>query len=57
MLSKQKIMQEWRDFVQRRDAMTRAYLAPAVDVQPAVLRHEPPTPTPTAARAAASLTW
>jgi hypothetical protein len=57
MLSKQKIMQEWRDFVQRRDAMTRAYLATAVDVQPAVLRHESPPPTPTAARAPASLTW
>jgi hypothetical protein len=57
MLSKEKIMQEWRDFVQRRDAMTRAYLAPAVDVQPAVLRHGSPPPTPTAVRASASLTW
>jgi hypothetical protein len=57
MLSKEKIMQEWRDFVQRRDAMTRAYLAPVVDVQAASVRHDTPPSTPDAARAPASLTW
>ena len=60
MLSKKKIMQEWRSFVARRDEMTRADTqqhAPAVDVPCGSTAHESPPPTPTVARAVASLTW
>ena len=60
MLSKKKIMQEWRSFVARRDEMTRAYTqqhAPVIDVHCGSTAHESPPPTPTAARAPASLTW
>jgi hypothetical protein len=61
MLSKQQIMQEWRDFVRRKDEMTRAYTgqhAPVVDVDcPASVSTPEAPPPPSAARAAASLTW
>ena len=60
MLSKHQIQQEYRHFVERRDDMTRAYTqqrAPAIDVQCIGTALESPPPTPTAARAPASLTW
>ncbi len=52
-------MQEYRNFLARHDDMTRAYTqrAPAIDVQCIGSPHESPPPTPTVARAPASLTW
>ena len=62
MLSKQQIMQEYRSFVDRREAMTRAYTTqppPAIDVDAAA--SVPPDAAlpapPSAARAPASLSW
>ena len=52
MLSKQTIMREWRNFVERRDAMLRAYIDVDVDRGPDDAL--PPTPS---VRLAASLTW
>lgn len=62
MLSKQQILQEYRNFVERREAMTRAYTQqrpPAIDVDCAA--DVPPADAlpraPSAVRAPASLSW
>ena len=52
MLSKQTIMREWHKFVERRDAMTRAY----IDVELDTIADEAVPPTPSV-RLPASLTW
>ena len=52
MLSKQTIMRVWRKFVERRDAMLRAYVDVDVDRGPDDAL--PPTPS---VRLPASLTW
>lgn len=55
MLSKQTIMREWRNFVQRRDAMTRAYID--VEVDRTADDALPATPAGGAVRLPASLTF
>ena len=55
MLSKQTIMREWRKFVERRDAMTRAYIDVDVDRTPDDAL--PETPCGGAVRLPASLTF
>jgi hypothetical protein len=62
MLSKHQIQREYRNFVARRDDMTRAYtkqLPPAIDVQCAAdVRPDDTLPAPpSAARAPPSLSW
>ena len=62
MLSKHQIMQEYRNFVQRRDDMTRAYTKhhpPVIDVASAasVPRDDELPAPPSASRAPTSLTW